>query len=70
MKIVKGLDHLSQEERLRELGLFSLEKSQFIGTSSIGINARWGEVNKIGFLSCILWNTRKCHFNVRKSFFL
>jgi len=34
MRVIRGLDHLSYEERMRDLGLFSLKKRRFLEVSS------------------------------------
>jgi len=44
--MMKLLDHISHEERLREVGLLSLELRRFRGILSITINTLWEGVKK------------------------
>ncbi|KAK4826261.1 hypothetical protein QYF61_006708 [Mycteria americana] len=69
MKMIQGLEHLSYEDRLRELGLFSLEKRRLWGVLTAAFQHLKGAYRKDGdrlFSKACCDRTRSNGFKLRE----
>ena len=53
--MIRGLEHLSCEERLRELGLFSLEKGRLLGNLIVAFQYLKGAYKQEGEQLFMRW---------------